>query len=253
MVSTHTVESTQVEPLLRIRILSAGLVGIYVFLALRPLTDLRAIGESLRPARLVRATGFWLAILLLIASEGSVNAIAILPPRIGADRFIMDTFYTSATQPGIFFLAHVLYFGPVMLFLLFLWPQVCENIKRHGPGLVACFGLAAVVSVGSESRKLVNFLPFVVVFLVETLDSKLTNQRLVVLALLCVLFSKIWLPMDQPLVLPFLGHLSWRGVYVTSRGPWITHGAYALQLAVVSVVMPLFWWWSRGRKPAVSR
>jgi hypothetical protein len=136
-----------------------------VFLALRPLIDLREVASSHAPSRLVREPGFWLAIVLLATSERLVDAVAILPARIGAERFLMDTLYTSTPQPGGFFLAHVLYFGPVLLFLLPLWPEVSRSARQHGTGLVACFALAAVLSVGSESRKLINFLPFVVLSL----------------------------------------------------------------------------------------
>jgi hypothetical protein len=216
-----------------------------VFLALRPLIDLREVASSRAPSRLVREPGFWLAIVLLATSERLVDAVAILPARIGAERFLMDTLYTSTPQPGGFFLAHVLYFGPVLLFLLPLWPEVSRSVRQHGTGLVACFALAAVLSVGSESRKLINFLPFVVLSLAGAVAPRLSQRRIVALAVLCVLFSKIWLPMDRPLEVPLIGTLSGRGIYVTSRGPWITHGAYAVQMAAVALAMPLVWIWSR--------
>jgi hypothetical protein len=242
---THVVESTQVQPLHQLRYLSAMIVGVYVFLAIRPLVDVREVASSLAPRRLVREPGFWLAIALLAMSEGLVNAIAILPPRVGAGRFLMDTYYTSAAQPGVFFLAHVLYFGPVLLFLLFLWPELSRAVRKHGTGLVACFALAAAISAGSESRKLINFLPFIVLFLASAIEPRLTTRRMAVLAAVCVLVSKIWLPMDRTLEIPFAGEMSWRAIYVTSRGPWITNGAYALQLAAVALLTPLIWAWSR--------
>lgn len=94
-----------------------------------------------------------------------------------------------------------------------------------------------MLGAGSESRKLLNFYPVIVLFLVQAAEPLFASRgRILTLAGLSLLFSKIWLPMAEPLTLPFVGEVGWRDLYASSRGPWIDHGWWAVQgIAVVAV------------------
>ena len=61
--------------------------------------------------------------------------------------------------------------------------------------------------------------------------------------------SKVWLRMDRALSVPYVGDIEWRSLYVSSRGPWIDHTAYLVQLlAMVPVVLLFCYWWQSERE-----
>lgn len=245
LVSGYEMKWTPVKPTMGFGHLGAAIAALYLFFGLRPLLNSASLWRSFHPLGLLRRPWLWGAGLLLVTTEAMVRSIAVMPTELGPLSFVNDTFYTSVTQPGIFYLAHVLYFGPLLLFLPFLWPRVSSLVKRQGTGLISCFALALLMSVGSESRKLINFLPFVVLFLVQALEDLVTTpRRFATLAALALVFSKIWLPMDQALSIPFVGAVEWRSLYVSSRGPWIDHPTYVIQLVLVLLVIPLVYSWS---------
>lgn len=244
-------EDTAVRPISTLIHLSVAVAAVYVFVGLRPLLDSRRLWQSLNPVNFLRTAPFFAGCLLLLTSELLIWLIGPQPPEVKSTEFLADTFWTAAPQPSIFFLAHVLYFGPILLFYLFLWPRVSGVVRAQGAGLVLCFAMAVVLSLGSESRRLINFLPFAIVFLVTAMSGvAATRLRWTVLAALTFLISKAWLPMDRTLAVPFAGELEWRTLYVSSRGPWIGHTAYTIQLLPVLLLLPLLYFWSKSARHA---
>ena len=232
---------TPVQPIVSLRHASIAVAGGYTFFALWQLLDMRAIWMHLRPTRLL--PGVLAGVLVTVVSEILARLIAPLAPDFGLREFF-GSFFTAALQPFTFFLAHVLYFGPILIFLIFAWRGMCSRIREFGPGAVAYFAAAVILSLRSESRQLINVLPFVLLLLAPFLEGVLASwPRWATFLGLTVICSKVWLPMDRTVVLPYLGALDWRDLYVSSRGPWIDHGAYLLQLALTVPVGVLFWYW----------
>ncbi len=248
--SGYTIRATPIRPVRALLPASAAFTGAVLYFGLRRLLDSRALWRSLAPRRLLASPWTWLAGAMLVASEVAVRVLGPNPTPEGAGAFALDTFYTSVTQPGSALLAHALYFGPLLLFLPFAWSRLCSAVQRQGTGLVLCTALALGIAVGSESRKLINFLPFATLFLVAALDGVVTTARQRWgLAALAVVFSKVWLPMDHTLRLPFLRPISWRTLYMSSRGPWIDDTWYAIQLVPVLAVLVWFGvWWRRAMR-----
>ena len=249
--SEYRMPNTPVRPLASLLALSASLAAAYLFFGLRTLLDAPGLWRELRPLRILRRRGMWLAGLLLVGIEAGVASLAVAPADYSGRRFVADTLFSSITQPGIFCLAHVLFFGPMLIFVPVLWSPMCRSIQRRGAGLTLCFALALVIAAGSESRKLMNFYPFVVLFLAERVDRSLPEAWHVrMLAVLSLLVSKVWLPMGQDLPLPLLGTIPWRSFYVSSRGPWIDHPSYLIQGVLMSIVAVLVY---RSFRPALRR
>jgi hypothetical protein len=97
------------------------------------------------------------------------------------------------------------------------------------------------MSVYSEARQILVFVPFVVLGLVLALDERPIGGRLlVVLGGLSLLFSKIWLPIPD-LTTTDLSVLpnQW---YFMNFGPWMSVPAYLIQgVAVVIAVAAVRW------------
>jgi hypothetical protein len=247
----YWMENTPVRPLANLAGLSASVIALYLFFGLRTLLDSRGLWQELHPLRLLRSHGLWVAGLLLLLIEAGIVSLTVARADYSGWRFVADTLVSSIAQPGISCLAHVLFFGPILIFLPFLWRAMCRSIQRRGAGLTLCFALALVIAAGSESRKLMNFYPFVVLFLAGRVDRSVRESRQVaLLAVFSLLVSKVWLPMGRDLPLPFLGTIPWRSLYVSSRGPWIDHPSYLVQGAILSVVAVLVYC---SLRPALRR
>ncbi len=243
----YSIPSTPVTPITALAIPSAAIAGAALFFGLRPLLDSGNLWASVHPRALLRA-GPWLvaAGALVVFAEWLPGRLANQPPQFASERLVNEIFWSSANQPATFWLAHMLYYGPLLAFLPFVWNRLAREVTRHGTGLVGSFGLAVVLGLGSESRKWINFLPFLVLFLIAALRHlEWTRARLTVWFALALIVSKVWLPMDRALDLPWLGEVDWRQLYQSSRGPWIDEWVYALQLVPLLAVVGLAWRWSR--------
>jgi hypothetical protein len=251
----YDIKASPVEPIRWLMPLSAGIVAAFIYAALVRLLDSAAFWRDAIPLNALRRWTLWLAVATYAAGALIIRSIDRLPDSMGFARAISDNFATSFTQPGIFLVAHALHYGPLVLLLVLLWRPISESIRRQGTGLVLCFALAILLGVGSESRKLMNFYPMAVLFLAQAAEPIFASpRRLAAAAALSVVFSKIWLPMSGPLTLPFVGEVTWRALYASSRGPWMDHGWWAAQGVVVLAVGALFYAWSRGAEasPKIS-
>jgi hypothetical protein len=245
----YELRNTPVRPITSLRFVSELVVGAYLFFGMRALLDSRSVWESLQPRALVSGSGFLVACLLLLVSEAVVRIIAPLPPEITGSEALSNYLISAVVQPFTFFLAHVLYFGPVLVFLLFAWPGVAARVRQLGPGAIAFFAAAMLMSIGSESRQLINALPFVILVLAPSLEHVVSSwRRWTVFAAVTFACSKVWLPMDRTLSVPYLGAVDWRAFYVSSRGPWIEHGVYLGQLVALAPAVVVFYYWWRSER-----
>ncbi|MBK7397821.1 MAG: hypothetical protein IPJ34_16365 [Myxococcales bacterium] len=81
------------------------------------------------------------------------------------------TVYTSAAKPGVFLLAHVLFFGPLLLVCGLRGASIMGQIRSTGAGAVAVVAMLLVLGLNSESRRLFLLIPFVLPFAIVELES----------------------------------------------------------------------------------
>jgi hypothetical protein len=156
---------------------------------------------------------------------------------------------TSILQPAGFLVAHITYFGPMIILLVMLWLPITRMIQSYGIGLVLCVALMVVFSICSESRRSINFYPFVVPFLAAVIDQlKWKKIHYAVLTLLSAVFSKVWM-------LTYHAR-PWRGdafqfpnqLFYMNYGPWMSHQMYVLQGSIILVcAIGLYFGMVRGK------
>jgi hypothetical protein len=194
-----------------------------------------------------------LAALGLAAAVAALRTLVFVPsaaPGYTLKQYLCTILVSSVAKPGIFFVAHAVYFGPIVLAAILLWPRVCERIRGQGLGMVILAWAAVVLSIASESRQLLSFLPLVAMFTVQTMDG-LPRQRwhdfaLVVAGLVA---SKCWLPLNHG---PTTGNLLEfpDQFYFMNQGPWMSDGTYLVQGAIVLALAAVFAGMRReSRKP----
>lgn len=227
---------------------AAALVAAYLTASAWWLLDLNELARPRRVLGQARWQGAAAALGLMVAVM-LLRAVVFVPngaPEFTAKHFLCETLVKSVAKPGIFLVAHIVYFGPIVLAALLFWPEVCGRIRRQGPGMVVLAGTATVLSIGSESRQFVNFLPLVAAFTVQTLDERPRPRWHdgVFLAAALVL-SKCWLPLNHG---PTTGNLEQfpDQFYFMNHGPWMSDGMYLVQGVVVAALAAVLVWMRGG-------
>jgi thiol:disulfide interchange protein len=89
------------------------------------------------------------------------------------------------------------------------------------------------MSLDSESRHLVNFVPFLVAFAAKAVDTHGPSARtLGIFAVLSILSSRVWLVIGNDGLL-----------FLSNIGPWMSHERYAFDSAVL---LGLAFWCARS-------
>jgi len=223
---------------------AAACVAAYLAAAAWWLLDLDGLARPRRVLAQARWQGA-AAALALISVVALVRAVVFVPngaPEFTAKHFLCETLVKSVAKPGIFLVAHIVYFGPIVLAALLFWPEVCERIRRQGIGVVLLAGAAAVLSIGSESRQFVNFLPLVAGFTVQTLD-ELPRPRWHdgVFLTAALVLSKCWLPLNHGATTGNLERFPDQ-FYFMNHGPWMSDGMYLTQGVVVAALAAVLVW-----------
>lgn len=182
----------------------------------------------------LRHPGFYVGLAFLVLTAKLPSLLSNGEP-VSGNNLLNIFIFESIAKPGVFLIAHINYFGPILLLALFLWRPVCRLIHQHGVGLTLSLTFAAINCIDTESRHLISYFPLLVPFVVKAID-RLDWQRTpyIIFAVCSLLMSKIWLtinplPADQ-LFLEF----PWQ-LYFMSVGPWMSGQMYLAQGAAVIV------------------
>lgn len=213
----------------------------YLTLAYRVLIDRNLLARLARPW----CETTWQRVAAAIALAAVVQlAVHILkdPHRaaIGASSFFKVACLRSLAKPAIFLVAHAVYFGPLLFMMAFAWPQVCRVIRKHGLGVTLTMVFCLLMSITSESRHLLCFIPLLVAVTIQAIDTMPRSRWYDFLVVAtAILASKIWFPINQA---PFQGPLTEfpYQYYFMNQGPWMSGYAYAVQGSAALVVLALF-------------
>ena len=225
------------RPIMSILPLSMGVVLVYVFAVISTLLNNRKYFNFQYWLSQFKWFRFVMAVFLFVGLKFVVSYFSSIHNAVSFDHLIKNVFMGSVINPGIFLVAHVAYFGPLVALLFLLWRPFCRYVQSFGPGLFICILLATIYSLDGESRRLINFYPLFVPFLVKLIDDLEWKQSFYwLIFVFSVIFSKVWLRIHaQP----------WGGTaqefpvqyYYMSMGPWMSHQMYVVQGAVVLFVV----------------
>lgn len=211
-------------------------VGTALYFLLRELTiaDLR-----------LRFTDAGKALLVVLPVVIVLNLVAT-PSNMLLSNFLRDVVETGTIFPGVSLVALVVYYGPGFLLVVLLFPHVARAASRFGTGLTAFLALGVGMTMFSESRIAAVYVPAFLAMVVLVLSEREEFPRwgYYVTASLCVLFSKVWLPMrwsDAYSVESFAGFAE--QIYFMNFGPYMTVQTFALQAAACVVAMLVLACW----------
>lgn len=218
---------------------------LFFFLAFFPLYNqhqnisFKLIKQALN-YRLLMAILVFVGVKLLFKMLSNSNPVGLL----STGPIIKAIAIRSIAYPGISPISHVVFFGPIICLLMYFWKDIINNLKDKESGLLVIVLFLIFLSMNSESRELINFLPVVVIVVAEVLNRKSISWNFSYLfVLLSLVESKAWLPINHGVwekasaaaTLQF--PMQW---YFMNYGPWVSHQMYFINtLIVVSLFLIL--------------
>lgn len=147
--------------------------------------------------------------------------------------FFDRTVFVSVTMPFIFYIAHVIYFGPAMLIFLIYFKKISVFIKKLGLGMVMVFLMNTFFCLFSESRIIINFFPMIIYVLILYLNRvrlKIFDEfGYFAMIALSFIFSKFWLNIGLN-----------QNLYFMNFGPWMNEKAYFFHGSIVIFLSVIF-------------
>ncbi|MBI3481181.1 MAG: hypothetical protein HY016_12645 [Nitrosomonadales bacterium] len=213
-------------------LIGAAMFFAYVFWMLRPFVDMAFFRSTLLSG--INKGGVVFAVILVIFVK---LAIASFSSQIldGPSflEYLQNLGLYIIAEPLLNVVAHVSYFGPVMVLLLLLWEEVVALAKQYGPGLLAVLALAVLVSIGTESRTLMAAWPVLAILTCEVLNRRGVSWSLAYAILaIGLITSRFWLPINS--YGPWLGTFQDfpAQMFFMNLGPWMSAAMYVVWLIV---------------------
>ena len=145
---------------------------------------------------------------------------------------------------------HVVYFGPIVLFVIAAWPRIAVQCATWGPAAVLGLGLVVLTAVTPESRHLNHVMPFAIVACITATADRWTPARTAGFAVLALAWSKLWLHIgyDEP-----HDPSAWPDLrYTMHHGPWATDATFLAHLAAAVVTAGLLVLLARVTRPPTA-
>lgn len=117
---------------------------------------------------------------------------------------LKHTALRSTALPFVFLEAHFLYFGLIVVLLIFNWKRAIAVYERLGIGFMLIISMCLILCVNPESRYMIYLLPFVAIPFMAIVD-QMKLRTWVPWLFLCMqlLISRFWLPVNQDWLLRY--------------------------------------------------
>lgn len=218
-----------VIPLSLCIVLTYIFVGTKIFLTSYNLLDYKALRANCRLVRLIS----FVALALCYSAFVKYGLNSQQPPFLWTIKFWTPR---AIIQPFVFYISHVIYWGPILLFTLFVWKRIVDLSKNFGLGLFLVLVFSYFLALNSESRHLINVIPVVVILTAKALETYPFNrQECWVFGIISVLYSKIWMLINTTKSMPsnFL-EFPWQK-YFMNFGPWMSNEMYIVHGIAVAL------------------
>ena len=229
------------------------LIWVSFFIALSYLTYLNYFPKFVfnikRIFKSINIYGVILAIILFVLTKTIVNFYSSkVESLLTFQSYLYNIIYQGVKNPFNFMVAHVFYFGIAPLLSFFLIKDIKKEIGNFGIGMILFFNLCIFFSVGSESRQLINYYPFLILILVIILNKywEISLTFTIGYTVICLALSHFWYKINtinnlsnnlenlHPFDFPDQR-------YFMFQGPWVSDFMYKIHLTICAIIFILLW------------
>jgi len=149
----------------------------------------------------------------------------------------------SIINPGTFLVSHFFYFGPFIPLLFFFWGDFLIELKEQSYGYQTLVVIFIFSALGSESRQLINAVPFFVFLLIRVLDRcDFKNFFYGIMILLSLIVSRFWFNFNMAQSdVQHSSDLFPAQYYFMNQGPWMSDSMYIVGLVLMLLFFLLMW------------
>jgi hypothetical protein len=183
-----------------------------------------------------------LALLVLFIVKFIIVALSSnVAPVLTFKLYLLNICTQVVQNPASFIVAHIYYYGPMFLMLLFFINKIKAVVLNYGFGMLFFMYAVFFFSVGSESRQLINYYPFLVLITLVALHKYyvVSNVFAILFAVFSLFFSHFWFVINNQTIINkgFVGNDATQR-YFMFHGPWVSNQSY-IQHALVCMLLAL--------------
>lgn len=217
-----------IEPLVPISFLSIGLLVYFAIFFLLGQKDLSSYKEDIQHINLK-----WLLI-------GSVCYLLIktIASNIGDNLGTTSStaaygllFQISLVRPLNSIVSLFVYFGPIVILIVFFWKKIVRVVGGLGTGMILYFLFYTIqFIIIAESRQVVSAFPIFLALAVKALDTIDWNYpKLAIFTVMSLLISRYWLPINGQKFFGPLTEFPYQ-MYFMNFGPWMSNSMFLIFL-----------------------
>ena len=209
--------------------LSVFLNGLFIYLAFKPIFGklsfewLKGFFNRFFSLKFLISVILFLGCFIFIKFLVKYFASDALPV-VSGKRIISSTFILPLIYPGSNILAHTIWYGPVVVFILFNYKKVLNKILLNGnQGLVLTIVMSLIFAINPESRYSFNLILVFLLYLSIILDDILNIKQFWILNALS--FCHL-------ILIKSLYGVAYEGLN-NLNGPWISHDNYLIAIGLI--------------------
>lgn len=230
-----------VTPIRSVIWLSVAVAAMFLFQVVYRLLDWNWQYDIRRCVQLKFWTNTLVVLVVAFGIKVTQATWATKPSILAPQTYLLFVGLWTIAKPGVFLLAHILYFGPCLILGIFLWKSTSRHVRQAGLGMTLMMLFGCSLAMDSESRHVINFVPAFVAFVVKATEARRwTTRQYLFLASLSLLLSKCWLTIN---VGPMVGNaFAWPDQrFMMTVGPFMSDEMYLWQGAIVVVVAAIIY------------
>jgi len=113
-------------------------------------------------------------------------------------KVIYSISFYSCAKPFAYFLTSITYFGPAFIILIFYLKNYKIHLKNLGIGVYISFVLFFVLLFSTESRKIINFFPFIILLTVLVIkDFNIQKNLFIFITIFSFILSQVYISLSN--------------------------------------------------------
>ncbi len=220
--------------------LSILVVWIYLWRSINTFTYAETSGNDI--PKIIEPLAKLLCLVAFVSLVNYViNKISIPEEVFTPIVFINNLLQQSIDNPAVFLVSHIIYLGPAIVLVLFLYKPFIQTVTTLGDSAILYCCLILVFSIGSETRQFIHFYPFIIVVLMITLNQHpVSTTKAICFAVLSLFASKCWFPINTPQSFTDYAYTEFPNQrYFMNHGPFMSDLSYYINVVIVGSEMAL--------------